>query len=133
MNTNSPTIRPKQFFHTPKWHLFLSTPFIYAALPSLVLLDFTIETYQHICFPLYGLKIISRSKYFYFDHHNLPKLSRMEKIYCGYCSYANGLAAYFVAIASETEAYWCAIKHEQIASLEVQPHTATFLEREKYQ
>ena len=28
-----------------------------------------------------------------------------------YCSYGNGLAAYFREIAARTEQYWCPIKH----------------------
>ena len=35
----------------------------------------------------------------------------MEKFNCAYCSYANGLIAYTMEIASLTEAYWCPIKH----------------------
>lgn len=99
----------------------------------MVLFDLMMEIYHHVCFPLYGLDLVSRKKYFYFDHKDLPRLSRAEKINCAYCGYANGLAAYFVAIAGETEAYWCAIKHREKSSFESQPHTAAFLERERFE
>lgn len=131
-NPDFPTIRPKQFFHTPRWHFILSMPFIYAIIPPMVVFDLMMEIYHHVCFPLYGLHLVSRKKYFYFDHKDLPRLSLAEKINCAYCGYANGLAAYFVAIAGETEAYWCAIKHHQKESLITQPHTANFLDPKKF-
>lgn len=133
MDNNPPTIRSRQFFHTPKWHFVLSTPFIYAVLFPMLLLDLMVEIYHHVCFPLYGLKLVNRKKYFFFDRDNLPKLNFVEKINCHYCGYANGFAAYFLAIAGETEAYWCAIKHQKRISFSAQPHTAEFLEREKFQ
>ncbi len=89
------------------------------------------EIYHHICFPLYGLKLIPRKNYFFFDRTEL-NLSWSEKISCHYCGYANGLAAYMVAIAGETEAYWCAIKHKERLSLETQPHTKDFIAQEKF-
>jgi len=30
-----------------------------------------------------------------------------------YCGYANGVMQYWVAIAAETERYWCDIQHEK--------------------
>ncbi len=131
MDLNFPTVRPKQFFSTPRWKFILSGPFIWAPFLPMVLLDIFAEIYHHVCFPLYGLKIIDRKKYFFYDRSHLD-LSWTEKINCHYCAYANGLAAYLVAIAGETEAYWCAIKHKQKISLETQPHTKEFLNPEKY-
>lgn len=132
MNSNFPTIKTRQFFHTPMWHFILSMPFIYGIFLPLVFMDLLIEIYHHICFPLYGLKLIERKRYFLFDRENLPKLNWIEKINCGYCGYVNGLAAYFVAIAGETEAYWCAIKHQQRKSIEIQPHTKDFIDRKEF-
>ena len=132
MDNNFPTIRPRKFFHTPRWHFILSMPFIYGVFLPLLLLDIMVEIYHHVCFPLYGIRLVPRKKYFFYDREDLPKLSWIEKVNCRYCAYANGLAAYFVAIAGETEAYWCAIKHKGRVSLETQPHTSEFLEREKF-
>lgn len=47
------------------------------------------------------------------DRHKLKYLSLFEKIGCTYCSYANGLLNYAVAIAGRTEIYWCAIRHKK--------------------
>ena len=46
-----------------------------------------------------------------FDREDLPYLNIIEKFNCFYCSYGNGLAAYFREIAARTEQYWCPIKH----------------------
>lgn len=132
MNHKTPTIK-KQFYRTPIWHFILSIPFIYGLFLPMILLDLLIEIYQHVCFPLYGLKLISRKQYFQFDRGDLPKLNWIEKINCQYCGYANGLAAYFVAIAGETEAYWCAIKHQQRKSLETQSHTKEFVDKKEFE
>jgi hypothetical protein len=35
-----------------------------------------------------------------------------DKLNCMYCGYANGLMAYGVRIAGDTERYWCGIKHD---------------------
>lgn len=131
MEETFPTIRKKNYFSTPRWKFILSGPFIWAPFFPMVFLDLMAEIYHHVCFPLYGLKIINRKKYFFFDRSDL-KLTWSEKINCAYCGYANGLAAYLVAIAGETEAYWCAIKHKQKISLETQPHTKDFIDREKF-
>lgn len=127
-----PTVRPKEFLATPKWKVVLSAPFLWAPFIPMLILDLFAEIYHHVCFPIYGLKIIDRKKYFFYDRIELPELSWSQKISCEYCSYANGLSAYLVAIAGETEAYWCAIRHKQKISLVTQPHTKDFLDQEKF-
>lgn len=91
----------------------LSAPFIYGVSIPIVILDIAIEMYHRICFPLYGIPYVSRSKYIRMDRHKLSYLTGMEKINCLYCGYVNGLFAYFVQIAGETEKYWCSIKHNK--------------------
>ena len=54
---------------------------------------------------------IKHKAYYLFDRSHLAYLNALEKINCAYCSYGNGLAAYFTEIASRTEQYWCPIKH----------------------
>jgi len=82
------------------------------------------EIYHRITFPLYGLNYVDRSKFIQLDRHKLSYLTLIQKINCAYCGYANGLAAYFVAVAGETEKYWCGIKHEHIK----RPHHKEFLD-----
>jgi len=89
----------------------LSAPVIYAIIFPFILLDFTITIYQHICFRLYGIPLVSRSKYLIIDRHHLEYLNAIEKLNCMYCGYGNGLMAYAKEIIARTEQYWCPIKH----------------------
>lgn len=94
---------------SPK-HL-LSGPFIYGLVIPLLTFDISLSVYQSICFRLYGVPLVKRSKYIIFDHRHLAYLNLFEKINCLYCSYASGVINYAREIASRTEQYWCPIKH----------------------
>jgi cellulose synthase/poly-beta-1,6-N-acetylglucosamine synthase-like glycosyltransferase len=89
----------------------LTAPLIYSGFVPFLLLDVFITVFQTICFPIYGIPKVKRSEYLLFDREDLPYLNLIEKFNCFYCSYGNGLAAYFREIAARTEQYWCPIKH----------------------
>lgn len=89
----------------------LTAPFIYSGLIPFALLDLFLFCYQSICFPIYGITKVARGDYLVFDREDLPYLNLIEKFNCFYCSYGNGLAAFFREIAARTEQYWCPIKH----------------------
>lgn len=89
----------------------VTAPVIYALLFPIVLLDFSITVYQHICFRAYGLPRVKRSDYFVYDRAHLAYLNLIEKINCAYCSYGNGVMAYGREVVARTEQYWCPIKH----------------------
>jgi hypothetical protein len=89
----------------------LTAPVIYALFFPIVLLDFFITVYQHICFRAYGLPRVKRSDYFVYDRAHLAYLNLIEKINCAYCSYGNGVMAYGREVVARTEQYWCPIKH----------------------
>ena len=91
----------------------VSIPFIFGLIVPMLLLDAAISIYQWICFPLYRIKIVRRRDFWVFDRTHLAYLNLVEKINCAYCSYGNGLAAYFTEIAGLTEQYWCPIKHSR--------------------
>lgn len=88
-----------------------TAPVIYAGIVPLVLLDLFLLLYQATCFPVYGIKRVRRRDYFVFDRAHLGYLNIIEKINCAYCSYGNGVSAYFREIIGRTEQYWCPIKH----------------------
>jgi len=94
-----------------EWRNVLSAPFIYAMIIPFVILDVFVTTYQAICFPLYGIPKVSRSKYILIDRHHLAYLNVIEKLNCTFCGYADGMLAYTRQILSRTETYWCPIKH----------------------
>ncbi len=90
----------------------LSFPFIWLPLFPLILMDIVVEIYHHICFPLYRIPLVKRRNYIVFDRFKLSYITIPEKLYCLYCSYANGFFHYATKIGLETEKYWCGIKHK---------------------
>ena len=92
---------------------WLAGPFIWMMVVPFFILDIFLEVYHHICLPLYGLPLVKRSQYIIYDRQKLSYLPWYDKIFCSYCAYANGLLLYAAAIASETEKYWCGIKHHR--------------------
>jgi hypothetical protein len=89
----------------------LTAPLIYAMLIPMVALDLFVMLYQAVCFPIYGIPKVRRRDYLIFDREELPYLNILEKMHCAYCTYANGLAAFFREVSGRTEQYWCPIKH----------------------
>lgn len=128
-----PTKHPRIVTRTPSWHFWVSAPFIYGLFIPLVVMDVLVEIYQNVCFRLYGLERLKRKRYIFIDYGQLKQLGWFHKINCIYCGYANGLAAYFVAIAAETERYWCAIKNEGKLVQKVQPHQKEFFPRKRFE
>ena len=113
------------------WQHFASAPFIWAVLIPVIFLDAVLELYHRVCFPLYGLELVSRENYIKIDRHKLEQLSYPDKIGCMYCGYVNGFLAYAVKVASETEKYWCGIKHQKTEGFFEPEHHKEFLEYEK--
>lgn len=93
------------------WRNLISAPVIYALLVPFALLDVALFVYQAVCFRLYRIRPVSRSRYIIIDRHKLHYLNSVQRLNCVYCSYVNGLIAYSREIASRTEQYWCPIKH----------------------
>lgn len=89
----------------------ISIPFIYGFIVPVVFFDIGVTVYQAVCFRLYGINRVERSRYIVIDRHRLAYLNIVEKLNCLYCEYVNGLIAYAREVASRTEQYWCPIKH----------------------
>lgn len=104
-------------------------PIISSVIIPLVILDVWMEIYHRTCFPLYGKKCIDRDKYIkIMDRFKLPYLTTMQKLYCAYCGYGNGVIKYWAEIAAETESYWCGIQHEKNKHFMEQEHQKHFAE-----
>lgn len=91
--------------------VILSSPLIYACVIPFLMVDASVELYQLVCFPIYGIPIVRRKDYVVFDRGRLAYLNTIEKIGCIYCSYANGLLAMITEIAARSEQHFCPIKH----------------------
>ena len=108
--------------HSELRHM-LSAPFVYSLLAPMLVLDVALTAYQWICFPLFRIPRVRRRECWVYDRSHLAYLNALEKLNCAYCSYGNGLAAYFSEIASRTEQYWCPIKHSRrVAHAHVRYH-----------
>ena len=93
------------------WRNLVSAPVIYALFIPFALLDMALFIYQAVCFRLYRIKPVSRSRYIIIDRHRLHYLNSVQRLNCVYCGYVSGLIAYSREISSRTEQYWCPIKH----------------------
>lgn len=111
----------------------LSGPLLLSGVVVIPIVDLWLETYHRVCFPLYGLKYIKRSKYIKVDRHKLSKLSLTEKFGCIYCGYANGWVIYAAKILQRTESYWCGIMHKKSNNYESPGHQKEFMSYEDYE
>ncbi|MFC1644896.1 hypothetical protein ACFL08_02630 [Patescibacteria group bacterium] len=107
---------------------FIAGPFIFSMIIPFIFFDLCLEIYHRICFPLYGISLVKRSRYIRVDRHRLSYLSFVEKFYCAYCGYGNGLLHYASIIAGRTEKYWCGIKHKRDDYFVAPSHHKDFLE-----
>jgi hypothetical protein len=113
-----------------RWRHLASIPFIYGMIFPSVFLDLSLTIYKNICFRLYGLELPKRAQYIKDNRHRLQYLKPLERFNCMYCGYVNGVFAYAVRIAGDTEKYWCSIKHKKEVEDEfIEPtHHKDFLE-----
>jgi len=91
-------------------------PFIWGCLLPALLMDAVASLFQAVCFPIYKIPKVKRSRYIVIDRHALSYLNGIEKLNCMYCCYFNGLITYIREIAGRTEQYWCPIKHARRTS-----------------
>ena len=103
------------YFREASLPIVLTAPLIYAGIAPLLLMDAFLTVYQAACFPIYGIARVKRRDCFVFDRAHLGYLNAIEKLNCAYCSYGNGVAAYFREVIGRTEQYWCPIKHARRA------------------
>jgi hypothetical protein len=105
----------------------LTAPLIYSLIIPFVAADLWVSLYQAVCFRVYRIPQVKRSRYFVMDRAGLPYLNALEKLNCAYCSYVNGVIAYVREVGSRTEQYWCPIKHAKRV-LGAHPRYAAFEE-----
>ena len=113
----------RRYLHNARVINIISAPFIWLCIVPALFLDLSVSLYQAICFRLYRIPRVRRSRYIVIDRHSLAYLNLIEKINCLYCGYFNGLIAYVQEIAARTEQYWCPIKHaRRVASMHSRYH-----------
>ena len=103
------------------WLHLLTIPFIWLPLIFILVLDLSCALYQFVCFPIYKIPYVKRSKYILvLDRNKLTYLNNLEKICCMYCGYANGVFLYLKEVAGLTEKYWCGVMHENKPGFKIQ-------------
>ena len=83
----------------------MTAPAIYGLIIPVVFLDLFVSLYQFICFGVYKIPKVKRSKYISLDRKKLAHLNTVQKFNCLYCDYANGILAYVSEVAGRTEWY----------------------------
>ncbi len=123
-----------RFLRNSRISVVLTAPLIYFGFVPFLLVDLFVTVYQRICFPIYGIPRVRRADYMAFDRGDLPYLNVIERFNCFYCSYGNGVAAYFREVAARTEQYWCPIKHARriVAAHDRYPRFFEFGDAEAY-
>ena len=117
----------KKYHKQRRFRHWISFPFIWMMIIPSIVFDVCLEIYHRICFRLYGISLVRRSDYIMVDRHRLSYLKWYDKINCAYCGYVNGLMAYGVRIAGDTEKYWCGIKHRPTKGFQEPTHHKNFI------
>lgn len=107
--------------------ILITLPAIFGLIIPVVFLDLFCSLYQAVCFPVYKIPKVKRSKYLALDRKKLSYLTTFQKLNCLYCDYVNGILAYASEIAGRTEWYWCPIKHPNNA-IRAHDHYEDFIE-----
>jgi len=107
-----------KFFKRTKLSYLITMPTIMMMIIPAVIADIFATVYQAINFTAYEIPKVKRSKYIIIDRHHLKHLNLMEKLFCVFCGYVNGVIQYCAEIGSRTEEFWCPIKHAKKAGFE---------------
>ncbi len=102
-----------KFLTRAKLSYLITMPFILMMVIPTVLLDICVTVYQAVNFTAYNIPKVKRSDYVVIDRHSLHYLNFMEKFFCLYCGYVNGVMQYASEIGVRTEEFWCPIKHKK--------------------
>ena len=107
-----------KFFARTKLSYLITMPSIIMMIIPAVIADIFATVYQMINFTAYKIPKVKRSKYIIVDRHHLSHLNIMEKLFCIFCGYVNGVIQYCAEIGSRTEEFWCPIKHKKKVGFE---------------
>jgi len=106
------------YLQRAKLSFALTMPVILIMILPAILLDISATIYQYINFTAYKIPKVKRSEYIVIDRHHLKYLNFLEKFFCLYCGYFNGVIAYVREVGAKTEEFWCPIKHAQRGKFE---------------
>ena len=93
------------------WKTYLTGSIVYFMIIPFAFLDLSVTIFQKICFWAWEVPKVHRSTFVFIDRHHLEYLNGIEKLYCIFCGYANGVIGFTREVAARTEKFWCPIKH----------------------
>jgi len=103
----------KNYLSRMRFSFLVTLPFIIMMMVPALIMDLSATLYQYINFTAYKIPKVKRSEYIVFDRHHLSHLNWLEKFYCLYCAYFNGVLGYVSEIGARTELFWCPIQHQK--------------------
>ena len=112
-----------------RFSFLITLPSILIMVAPAFFLDIAASFYQAINFRAYEIPMVDRKKYIFLDRYSLKHLNFMEKFFCVYCGYFNGVMQYVSEIASRTEEFWCPIKYSRKVGFKHKRY-ANYLEHE---
>ncbi|MBU0689726.1 MAG: hypothetical protein KJ850_01015 [Gammaproteobacteria bacterium] len=107
-----------KFLSRIRFGFLITIPSIVIMVIPAFILDMTASLYQAVNFRAYEIPLVGRKKYIFLDRYALRHLNFMEKFFCVYCGYFNGVMQYVSEIAARTEEFWCPIKHSKRVGFE---------------
>lgn len=108
--------------------LVVTMPICYLVAVPIMAMDVLATFYMWTCFPIYGIKRVSRSRYVNMQRRDLSSLNIVDRFNCHYCSYTHGVLRYVQQIAIETERMWCPIRHKSKKNFSELAHQSEFAE-----
>lgn len=93
------------------WKTYLTGSIVYFMIIPFAFLDLSVTVFQKVCFWAWEVPKVHRSTFVFIDRHHLEYLNGIEKLYCIFCGYANGVIGFTREVAARTEKFWCPIKH----------------------
>ena len=113
MQKTSVNVFSYEFLSRARLSFLITLPSILIMVVPAFLLDIAGSIYQAANLRAYEIPMVDRKKYIFLDRYALKHLNFMEKFFCIYCGYFNGVMQYVSEIAARTEEFWCPIKYSK--------------------
>ena len=118
-----------KYLSRARFSFLITLPSILIMVAPAILLDIAGSFYQAINLRAYEIPMVDRKRYIFLDRYALKHLNFMEKFFCIYCGYFNGVMQYVSEIAARTEEFWCPIKYSKKVGFKHKRY-ANYLEHE---
>jgi len=129
MKNTSVNVFSYKYLSRTRFSFLITLPSILIMVAPAILLDIAGSFYQAVNLRAYEIPMVDRKRYIFLDRYALKNLNFMEKFFCVYCGYFNGVMQYVSEIAARTEEFWCPIKYSKKVGFKHRRY-ANYLEHE---